>query len=116
MPRTVKVADLIPASSPCWMSSTSASNPSRSAHRVYMRRSISAQSWLSVPPAPALIVAIASEASYGPESSAASSSLSTSVSREDTAVESSFVISASVSSARSSSMATASSMRAINRS
>ena len=65
----------MPASSPCWMSSTSASNPSRSAHRVYMRSSISAQSWLSVPPAPALIVAIASEASYGPDSSAASSSL-----------------------------------------
>ena len=63
VPRTVSVADLMPASSPCWMSSTSASKPSRSAQRVYMRSSISAQSWLSVPPAPALIVAIASEAS-----------------------------------------------------
>ena len=82
---TVNVADLMPASSPCWMSSTSASKPSRSAHRVYMRSSISAQSWLSVPPAPALIVAIASDASYGPESSAASSSFPTSASSELTA-------------------------------
>ena len=44
VPRTVNVADLMPASSPCWMSSISASKPSRSAHRVYMRSSISAQS------------------------------------------------------------------------
>ena len=44
VPRTVKVADLMPASSPCWMSSISASKPCRSAHRTYMRSSISAQS------------------------------------------------------------------------
>ena len=31
---------------------TSVLKPSRSAHRRYMRNSISAQSWLSVPPAP----------------------------------------------------------------
>ena len=33
--------------------------PSRSAQRRYMRRSISAQSWLSVPPAPGWMVMMA---------------------------------------------------------
>ena len=45
-----------------------------------MRNSISAQSWDSVPPAPALIVPIASAESYSPDSSAASSSFSRSCS------------------------------------
>ena len=56
----------------------------RSAHRVYMRSSISAQSWLSVPPAPALIVAIASDASYGPGEQRASSSFQLAPSRRAT--------------------------------
>ena len=41
-------------------SSTSMSKPRRSAQRRYMRSSISAQSWASVPPAPAWISATAS--------------------------------------------------------
>ena len=48
----------------------------RSAQRRYMRSSISAQSWLSVPPAPGWMVTMASRASFSPESSIASSSLS----------------------------------------
>src|SRR3954465_3452892 len=47
------VADLMPASSP-WVSSRySILKPCFSAQRVYMRSSIEAQSWLSVPPPPA---------------------------------------------------------------
>ena len=46
---------------------------------MYIRNSISAQSWDSVPPAPALIVPIASASSYSPDSNAASSSVSSSL-------------------------------------
>ena len=48
----MKVADLRPASSPGDASFISTLKPRRSAQRRYMRRSISAQSWESVPPAP----------------------------------------------------------------
>ncbi len=47
------VALVIPAWSPAWMSWTSTAKPRRSAHRLYMRSSMSAQSHDSVPPAPA---------------------------------------------------------------
>ena len=49
------VADLMPASSPGLEPMISTLLPRASAQRVYMRRSIWAQSWLSVPPAPAWI-------------------------------------------------------------
>ena len=51
------VALLMPASSPgCRSSILAACSPLRSAQRVYMRSSISAQSCDSVPPAPALML------------------------------------------------------------
>jgi hypothetical protein len=50
--------------------------PLRSAQRRYMRSSISAQSWLSVPPAPGWMVTMAARASFSPESSMPSSSFS----------------------------------------
>ncbi len=62
----MKVADSRPASCPGVASSTSMSNPRLSAHRVYMRNIISAQSCASVPPAPAWISATASPSSCGP--------------------------------------------------
>ena len=46
--------DLIPASSPGRRSRIVTSKPCRSAQRTYMRISISAQSWDSVPPAPGM--------------------------------------------------------------
>ncbi len=46
------VADLMPASSPAVSSISSTLNFRRSAQRLYMRNSMRAQSWLSVPPAP----------------------------------------------------------------
>ena len=52
----MNVADLIPASSPGEASSSSTSNPRFSAQRISIRSTISAQSWASVPPAPALTV------------------------------------------------------------
>ena len=48
----MNVADRMPASWPSVTSSISTSKPRRSAQRVYMRSSISAQSCASVPPAP----------------------------------------------------------------
>ena len=60
----MKVADLSPASSPGEASFISTLKPRRSAQRRYIRSSISAQSWESVPPAPALMVTTASPASY----------------------------------------------------
>ena len=50
--RILRIAD---PSSPGCSSRTSTLKPLRLAQRVYMRISIAAQSWLSVPPAPALI-------------------------------------------------------------
>ena len=52
----MNVADLIPASSPGETSSNSASKPRFSAQRISILSTISAQSWASVPPAPALTV------------------------------------------------------------
>ncbi len=59
----MKVADISPASWPSVASSTSMVKPRRSAQRVYIRSIISAQSWASVPPAPAWISATASPSS-----------------------------------------------------
>ena len=53
----------MPASSPAEASSSSTSKPRFSAQRISMRSTISAQSWASVPPAPALTVTSASPAS-----------------------------------------------------
>ena len=61
----------MPAPSPSSRSVITVGKPSRSAQRKYMRRSISAQSWLSVPPAPGWMVTIALRASFSPESSMA---------------------------------------------
>ena len=77
----MKVADFRPASSPGEASAISTSKPRRSAQRRYMRRRISAQSWESVPPAPAWTVTTASPASYSPLKRRASSS---SASRDST--------------------------------
>jgi hypothetical protein len=70
----LKVADLMPASSPGLTSSRSTPKPRFSAQRISMRRTISAQSWASVPPAPAFTVTSASPASYWPANSRCSSS------------------------------------------
>ena len=78
----MKVADFRPASSPGEASAISTSKPRRSAQRRYMRRRISAQSWESVPPAPAWTVTTASPESYSPLKRRASSS---SASRDSTA-------------------------------
>ena len=51
-PLISSVADLMPASSPGVSSISSTLNLWRSAQRAYMRSSMRAQSWLSVPPAP----------------------------------------------------------------
>jgi hypothetical protein len=50
----------MPASSPALASSSSTEKPRRSAQRISMRRTISVQSWASVPPAPAFTVTSAS--------------------------------------------------------
>ena len=52
-------APRIPAWSPSCTSITRTEKPLRSPQRWYMRSSISAQSWLSTPPAPALIESMA---------------------------------------------------------
>src|SRR5215203_4280769 len=64
----------MPASSPGLASSSSTLKPRRSAQRISIRSTISAQSWASVPPAPALTVTSASPASYSPVNSRSSSS------------------------------------------
>ncbi len=75
-PFTSKVTDLMPAPSPSRRSVITVPKPWRSAHRRYMRSSISAQSWLSVPPAPGWMVTMALRASFSPESSIAVSTCS----------------------------------------
>src|SRR3954469_20851910 len=70
----MNVADLMPASSPGDASSSSTWKPRRSAQRMSMRRSISAQSCESVPPVPAWTETAASPASYGPAKRRSSSS------------------------------------------
>ena len=66
-PFTSKVTVLIPAISPSRKSSTWIWNPLRSAHLLYIRYSILAQSQDSVPPAPAWIVTMALQESYSPD-------------------------------------------------
>src|SRR6185312_12868393 len=103
----MKVADFSPASSPGEASAISTSKPRRSAQRRYMRRRISAQSWESVPPAPAWTVTTASPASYSPLKRRASSSSANRASIVASCPSSSLSISSSssASSARSSSSA-----------
>src|SRR6266566_1985712 len=60
----------MPASSPCVSSMNSTLKPCFSAQRVYMRNNIRAQSWLSVPPAPAWTSRKLSLASASPDNSA----------------------------------------------
>ena len=96
-----------PASSPGDASFISTLKPRRSAQRRYMRSSISAQSWESVPPAPAFTVTTASPASKRPEKSRSSSSSASRRSTESSCPVSSAAISSSstassASSARSS--------------
>src|ERR1041385_6896135 len=62
------VALLMPASSPDCTSTSSADQPRRSKKRRYMRRSISAQSCDSVPPAPGWMETMSSRSSCSPES------------------------------------------------
>ena len=64
----------MPASSPADTSASSTFIPRRSAQRISIRSSISAQSCESVPPAPALTVTTASPPSYSPPNRRASSS------------------------------------------
>src|SRR5271166_5646734 len=80
----------MPAWSPAWTSWTSTSKPRRSAQRLYMRKSISAQSQDSVPPAPAWMERIALFASNWPVRKEAISSLSSSSPMADTFWSSSF--------------------------
>ena len=75
--------DLMPASSPGARSRILKLNPCAAAHRVYMRSSMAAQSWASVPPAPDWTVRTASPASHSPPSRARSSQAASADSRED---------------------------------
>src|SRR5258708_602638 len=59
------VALLMPAPSPSWRSSSVRFQPCFSPYMRYIRSSISAQSWLSVPPAPELICITAGNSSSG---------------------------------------------------
>src|SRR5215204_2337289 len=92
----------MPASSPGLASSSSTLKPRRSAQRISIRSTISAQSWASVPPAPALTVTSASPASYLPVNRRSSSSAASRCST-DTSVSSSSAASSSSSSASSTS-------------
>src|SRR6188768_3195152 len=74
------VALLMPATSPAWESNTSASKPREAAHLRYMRSSICAQSWASVPPAPAWMSRKALCESISPRNMRLNSSLRTSAS------------------------------------
>src|SRR6185436_10871948 len=74
------VALLMPATSPACESNTSASKPREAAHLRYMRNSICAQSWASVPPAPAWMSRKALCESISPRNMRLNSSLRTSVS------------------------------------
>src|SRR5215218_2901832 len=91
----MKVPDLSPASSPGEASTISTAKPRRSAQRRYIRSRISAQSWESVPPAPAWTVTTASPASYSPLNRRASSSSARRRSTEPSCESSSAAISSS---------------------
>ena len=81
-PEMVKVADLMPASSPSWISLISTLKFWRSPQRMYMRMSISAQSWDSVPPAPGCTTTMALSGSVSSESMVFDSSFSAKSTRE----------------------------------
>ncbi len=66
----------MPASSPASRSTTSALKPARSAQRRYMRISICAQSWDSVPPAPGWMDRMTFFLSCGPDRTTFSSNAS----------------------------------------
>ena len=87
LPLTMNVALEMPASLPSVTSSTSTSNPRRSAQRMYMRSIICAQSCASTPPAPEWISHTASDWSYSPENKLCSSS---SLSRRSMSASASF--------------------------
>ena len=117
-PSIVSVADLIPASSPSVRSVSVARAPGcRSAHRVYIRSSISAQSCASTPPEPARTVRTAPHASCSPSSSArrshapssppSASSAASASGSSDSSASASASASASSIAARASSSATA---------
>ena len=96
----------MPASSPSSLSSKSTFHPLFSAQRIYIRKSRLAQSCASVPPAPALIVNMASASSYSPPSISWISNLSTSFSRifaraNDSEINSSSCISSEISASSS---------------
>src|SRR5215211_447615 len=91
----MNVADLMPASSPSEASFISTANPRRSAQRRYIRKSISAQSWESVPPAPERIVTTASPESYSPLNRRPSSNFASRDSTEPSCESSSAAISGS---------------------
>jgi hypothetical protein len=96
------VALLMPASSPGWRSSSSSLKPLRSPQRMNMRISISAQSWDSVPPAPALMLTSAPLRSYGPDSMRANSILPTASSAAASVVPASTAVASSLASSASS--------------
>src|SRR5438309_986289 len=112
----MKEAFLIPASSPGWKSPSSTSHPLRSQYRVYMRKSISAQSCDSVPPAPALISTMALRWSCGPPSILDSSSRCAPCTASAIASFASSQVAASFASSASSWSAIASSSRCRSRS
>ena len=95
----------------CRPRSAPALKPRCSAQRRYMRSSISAQSWASVPPAPALTCTTAGPASYSPVNSAASWSASISP-RTRRTLSASSVVSDASSSASSTIVGRSSSSRA----
>src|SRR5215218_771014 len=101
----MNVADLMPASSPSEASFISTANPRRSAQRRYIRKSISAQSWESVPPAPERIVTTASPESYSPLNRRPSSSFASRDSTEPSCESSSAAISGSSAASSASSSA-----------
>src|SRR5690349_15746446 len=113
---TVNVADLSPASSAYDVSYTSVGYPCRSAHRRYIRSSISAKSAASTPPAPDRIVTTASRESYGPDSSVRISSSSMALRSVPTSVPTSANDDSSDSASASSSSTCASSSRDRSRS
>ena len=116
-PRTATVALLSPASSPSSRSSSLTSKPLCSAHRRYIRRRISAQSWESVPPSPGWIASRALRSSSSPESlSSRSSAVDSRPTRSMKEPSSASSSAPGASSASSSSQASISSRSAFSRS
>ncbi len=105
---------MIPASSPAKVSITSVRKPLRSAQRKYIRRSILAQSWASVPPAPEWIETMALFRSFSPPSIRLNSAAWRSFSTWSILAETSFRVSSSFSSFASSKYPFASSISAFS--